>query len=225
MEEPSALPPRLRQAIRFAVLSVNRPIATIRCHVAARQATRPIALEVGGITPRDGWFLVNINARAPHYMDGTKHWLFEDGSLSHVYADNMIEHVSLEGARRFFSEAFRCLRPGGRIRIATPDIRAHVELYCSAGDVVRSDLAQVYRDLGVLIEHKVDMVRTPVGEFGHHRGYVYDFEALDDELQRAGFLPAVRQPLQVSDDPMLCGLEQRPEHGAMQMAVEAVRPG
>ncbi len=217
------MPARLRRMVRWSVYTVNRPIATLRCRVAARRAPRPIALEVGGLTPRPGWFMVNVNAVTPHFMDGTKRWVFEDGALSHVYADNMIEHVPLDGARTFLAEAHRCLRHGGVIRLVTPDVRAHVDLYRSGKGVVDSDLAEIYRDLGVVVEHSVDMIRTPMGEFGHHSGYAYDFETLDAELQRAGFAPAVRCNLQESDDPMLRGLEVRPEHGPLQMVLEAVR--
>ena len=216
--------PRVRRVVRETVRAVNRPVATARFRAAVRKAPRPIALEVGGLKKRDGWLPVNINAVTPYYMDGTKPWIFEDGSLSHVYADNMIEHVPLAGGRVFFAEAYRCLRPGGRIRLVTPDVRTHVDMYLK-GDAadVHGPLADEYRALGVVIEHPIDLLRTPIGEFGHHVGYVYDFETLDAELQRAGFQPAVRHVLQESDDPMLRGLEERPTHGSLQMVVEATR--
>jgi predicted SAM-dependent methyltransferase len=216
--------PRLRRAVRGVVHAANRPVATARFRAAARRAPRPIALEVGGLKRRDGWFMVNVNAVTPYYMDGTRPWIFEDGALSYVYADNMIEHVPLAGGRVFLAEAFRCLRPGGVIRLVTPDVRTHVDMYLKGGDVVRSELADEYRSLGVVIEHPIDLIRTPIGEFGHHVGYVYDFETLDAELQRAGFRPAVRCNLHESGEPMLRGLEERAAHGSLQMAVEAVRP-
>lgn len=215
--------PKLRSAVRAGVHAVNRPVATARFRAAARRQPRPIALEVGGLKRRDGWFMVNVNAVTPYYMDGTKPWIFEDGSLSHVYADNMIEHVPLAGGRVFFAEAYRCLRPGGVIRLVTPDVRTHVDMYLKGGDVVQSNLADEYRSLGVVIEHPIDLLRTPIGEFGHHSGYVYDFETLDAELQRAGFKPASRCNLMESDDPKLRGLEERSAHGSLQMVVEAVR--
>jgi SAM-dependent methyltransferase len=215
--------PKVRRVVREVVRAGNRPVATARFRAAARKAERPIALEVGGLKKRDGWLMVNINAVTPYYMDGTKPWIFEDGSLSHVYADNMIEHVPLSGARVFFAEAYRCLRPGGIIRLVTPDVRTHVELYLKGDGVVSSPLADEYRSLGVVIEHPIDLLRTPIGEFGHHAGYVYDFDTLDAELRRAGFQPAVRRNLQESDDPKLRGLEERPTHGSLQMVVEAVR--
>jgi predicted SAM-dependent methyltransferase len=217
--------PKLRRVVREVVRTGNRPVATARFRAAVRKAQRPIALEVGGLKKRDGWLMVNINAVTPYYMDGTKPWIFEDGSLSHVYADNMIEHVPLAGGRVFFAEAYRCLQPGGVIRLVTPDVRTHVEMYLAGSDeVVHGPLADEYRSLGVVIEHPIDLLRTPIGEFGHHAGYVYDFETLDAELQRAGFKPAVRRELQESDDPKLRGLEERPTHGSLQMVVEAVRP-
>lgn len=216
--------PRLRRIVRTLVRAANRPLATARFRSAARRAQWPIALEVGGLHKRDGWLVVNVNAVTPYYMDGTKPWNFEDASLSYVYADNMIEHVSLAGARVFLAEAYRCLRPGGVMRLVTPDVRTHVEMYLSGGnEVVRGPLADEYRSLGVLIEHPIDLLRTPIGEFGHHAGYVYDFETLDAELLRAGFKPAVRCELQESEHPMLRGLEARSAHGALQMVVEATR--
>jgi SAM-dependent methyltransferase len=216
--------PRLRAVVRESVRAANRPVATARFRAQVRNLPRPIALEVGGLKQRPGWLAVNVNAVTRYYMDGTKPWPFEDGALSHVYADNMIEHVPLAGGRVFFAEAYRCLRPGGIVRLVTPDVRTHVELYLSGGDdAVRSKLADEYRALGVVIEHPIDLLRTPIGEFGHHSGYVYDFETLDAELQRAGFKPAVRRAMQESDDPKLCGLEERPSHGPLQMVVEAAR--
>ncbi len=217
------MPPRLRRMVRWAVFTANRPVGMVRFRVAARREPRPTALAVGGLSQRPGWFMVNVNATTPHYMDGTRPWIFEDGALSHVYADNMIEHVPLAGARVFFAEAHRCLRPGGTIRLVTPDVRNHVELYLSGEDVVRSELAEEYRSIGVVVEHAIDMIRTPIGQFGHHLGYVYDFETLDAELQRAGFAPSVRWPLGESDDPMLRGLEVRSDQGSAQLVVEAVR--
>src|SRR5207237_74557 len=97
------MPPRLRRMVRWAVFTANRPIGMVRFRVAARRVPRPIALEVGGLTQRPGWFMDNVNATTPHFMDGTRPWIFEDGALSHVYADNMIEHVPLAGARVFFA--------------------------------------------------------------------------------------------------------------------------
>ena len=214
----------LRTVVRRVVLTVNTPMARVRLRRAVARAPRPIALEVGGLRRRPGWLVVNVNALARNYLDATRPWPFEDGALSYVFADNMIEHVPLDAGRSFLAEAHRCLRPGGVIRLLTPDVRYHVDLYLKGGSsVVDGDLARLYRSVGALVEHPVDILRTPIADFGHYRGYVYDFEALDTELQRAGFQPAVRKPLGESDHPPLVGLDDRVVDGPAQLVVEATR--
>src|SRR3546814_4530232 len=74
-----------------------------------------------------------------------------------------------------------------------------------SSDVCSSDLAGVvpaetpagkhYSSMGLTVEHPLDLVRIPIGEFGHHTGYVYDFETLKAELEAAGFRDVVRCPL------------------------------
>lgn len=46
----------------------------------------------------------------------------EDGSLEVIYTSHTIEHVDDKSVQWLFSEVFRTLRPGGILRIVTPDI-------------------------------------------------------------------------------------------------------
>src|SRR6476620_288658 len=110
-------------------MAVNRPLATARGRKAMEQVQRPFRLEIGGLEKRAGWVVTNVNAVTPLYLDATQTWPIDDGSLSRVYADNVIEHVPLPAGRAMLAEAYRCLQPGGVIRLVTPDIRKHVELY------------------------------------------------------------------------------------------------
>ena len=208
---------------RRAILLVNQPVATARFKRVARKAPRPISLEIGGRTQRPGWLITDVGALTRHYLDATARWPFEDGALAHVYSDNVIEHLSLEGGRAMLAEAHRCLRPGGVIRVVTPDIRRHVELYLQGTGAVQGDVAERYRSLGVVVEHPVDLVRTPIGEFGHHAGYVYDFDALAAELTRVGFRDPVQTAVGESAHDALRGLERRTERGESQLVVEATR--
>ncbi|GAB2479051.1 class I SAM-dependent methyltransferase [Jatrophihabitans fulvus] len=215
--------PRLYAVARASVRAVNTPIAKSRLTKALANAPRPFKLEIGGLQRRDGWVVTNVNAVTRNYLDATTTWPLEDGSVSHVYNDNVIEHVPLEAARRMLAEAYRCLRPGGVIRTVTPDIRAHIDLYLSGRSAVDSEPGRQYRALGLTVEHPIDLVRIPIGSFGHHVGYLYDFETLDAELQRAGFRPAVRVELGQSEHPELRGLDTRTDEAGAQFAVEAVK--
>jgi len=214
--------PRLRAIARTAVLAVNTPVAKARTAKLLAAAPRPLKIEIGGLEPRDGWVVTNVSARTRYYLDATTTWPLEAGSVSHVYADNVIEHITLDAARRMLAEAYRCLQPGGVIRLVTPDIRSHVEMYLAGTSSLQNAAGQHYRNVGLVVEHPIDLVRIPIGSFGHHTGYVYDFETLERELQRAGFAGATRVELGQSEHPELKGLDNRKEGGA-QLAVEAVR--
>ena len=215
--------PRLRSVARAAVRTVNTPIAKARTTRALAGARRPLKVEIGGLQKRPGWVVTNVNAVTRNYLDATTRWPLEDGSVSHVYADNVIEHITLEAGRAMLAEAYRCLVPGGAIRLVTPDIRGHVELYLSGASAIDTPVGRRYRDAGLVVEHPIDLVRIPIGSFGHHTGYVYDFDTLDAELKRAGFHSTVRCELGQSDRPEFAGLDQRGEAGESQIAVEAVR--
>jgi SAM-dependent methyltransferase len=209
--------------IRAAVLAANTPVAKARLRRTLRDAPRPLRLEIGGLHRRAGWVVTNVNAVTRNYLDATGRWPLEDGSVSRVYADNVIEHLPLEAGRALLAEAHRCLRPGGVIRLVTPDIRSHVELYLAGSPSVGGSVGSTYRELGLVVEHPVDLLRIPIGQFGHHAGYVYDFDTLDSELTRAGFHGTTKCELGHSAHPDLAGLDQRADEGGAQIAVEATR--
>ena len=202
---------------------MNSPVAKARLTRTLAAAQRPIKLEIGGTSPRAGWIVTNVNALTKLYLDATTTWPLEDGSVEYLFSDNVIEHITLEQGRAMFAEAARCLQPGGVIRLVTPDIRTHVELYLSGKDPMESPAGQHYSGMGLTVEHPIDLVRIPIGSFGHHVGYVYDFETLASELKRAGFHSPVRRELGESDHDALRGIDMRNTEGGVQLVVEATR--
>jgi hypothetical protein len=205
------------------VLTVNTPVAKVRASRAIGRAARPARLEIGGLAERPGWLVTNVNATTRNYLDATTRWPFEDGALEFVYADNVIEHITLDQGRAMLAEAFRCLQPGGAIRLVTPDLREHIELYLKGDSAVETPVAASYRNLGLKVEHPIDLVRIPIASFGHHAGYLYDFETMAAELKAAGFSDPARLAPGESPHEALAGLDQRAHEGGAQMAVEAQR--
>jgi hypothetical protein len=204
-------------------MAANTPLAKARLRRTLRKAKRPLRLEIGGLHRRKGWVVTNVNAITPNYLDATKRWPIEDGAVSVVYADNVIEHIPLQAGRALLAEAYRCMQPGGVIRLVTPDIRSHVELYLAGAPSVGGTVGATYRELGLVVEHPVDLLRIPIGQFGHHVGYVYDFDTLASELIRAGFHSPQRCDLGKSTHADLGGLDYRAGEAGAQFAVEAVR--
>ena len=52
----------------------------------------------------------------------TKRFPFPEQSVDYFHTEHMIEHVPLSSAQFVMNECYRTLKPGGKIRIATPDI-------------------------------------------------------------------------------------------------------
>ena len=213
--------PGVRPVVRTCVLTANTPLARTRLRRALSRVDRPIWLEIGGHRRRAGWIVTNVNAVARLYLDATRRWPLDDDAVEYVFSDNVIEHLPLEAARAMLVEAHRCLRPGGTIRIVTPDVRAHVEMYLSGAGAMRNGASSHYRDLGLDVEHPIDLVRIPIAAFGHHAGYVYDFDTLAAELERAGFSNPTRFECGSSDKAALNGLDIRSAEGGAQLAVQA----
>jgi SAM-dependent methyltransferase len=200
---------------------VNAPFAKARLRRELSRTPPLIKLEIGGHKSREGWIVTNVNAVARLHLDATKRWPLKDDTVELVFSDNVIEHLTLQAGRAMLAEARRCLQPGGTIRVVTPDLRAHVEMYLSGTASLHNEAATHYRGLGLDVEHPVDLVRIPIASFGHHQGYLYDFDTLAAELERAGFTQPTRVELGVSQHSALCGLDIRSHEGGAQMAVEA----
>src|SRR5439155_871389 len=68
------------------------------------------------------------------YLDVRKPFPLPDASFEVVYSEHMLEHLSYADGQHCLRESFRVLRPGGRIRIATPSLERLADLYDS-GDL------------------------------------------------------------------------------------------
>jgi predicted SAM-dependent methyltransferase len=126
---------------------------------------------------------------------------FADGAVSQVFAEHLIEHLTPREGRLLCSEMRRVLRPGGLLRMSTPDLALFAELYQAArsgrGDRDRARMLQeIARVDPSLHEYVVGQVQpwTPSPAFilnhifrlwGHE--WIYDTDELTDLLVSAGF--------------------------------------
>lgn len=68
------------------------------------------------------------------YADGTKNIPFPDGSVDVVYSSHMVEHLDKNDISLFLIEVRRVLASKGKIRIAVPNLRYHVDNYIKNKD-------------------------------------------------------------------------------------------
>lgn len=197
---------RRQHALR-ARLRFRRDAKLIQSYLR-EQPVRKLHVAVGNnILP--GWLNSDIySTPGVVYMDATKPFPFGEGMFDYVFNEHMIEHIPYQKGMQFLRECHRTLRPGGRLRVVTPDLQFLMDLY----RVEKSGLQEEYiRWATDRMSHEVDgyhdtfVINNFVRDWGHT--FIYDEKVLRVALERAGFVNIVQCELNQSEDPHLRGLE------------------
>jgi predicted SAM-dependent methyltransferase len=191
----------------------------------ARRSGGLVKVIIGaGRKPLPGWINTDVVWQVPAYLDATRPWPVPAGSVDLIYGDDVIEHVTLEQARLLFRHAFTALKPGGILRLATPDVEAVARQYLENGELARAGLER-NRELGRTMRYPVELLREVYVGAQHYLGFIYDWESLSTEMSEAGFRTR-RAAYGQSEHPDLVGLEVRmhPAEQATGLVVEGVKP-
>lgn len=160
-------------------------------------------LQVGcGYNPLDGWLNTDLLATSRVvYLDATKPLPFPDNSLDYIFTEHVFEHIDYGNGNNFLKEAFRVLKPGGRIRIATPDLPFLINLYSHPDTEVSQRYIRNSVDRYVIEPKFYDravVLNNFVRNWGH--AFIYDFTTLNHTLQTAGFSKVVQfKPMESAD--------------------------
>lgn len=170
----------------------------------------PHKLHIGcGTNYLEGWFNTDLypNKRRAG-LNATRWFPYPDASFDYVFSEHMIEHVPYHRGYVMLSEAFRVLKPGGTLRIVTPDICFLIGLYQNEDN----DLHRAYTKwnaelfIGDRAPHNpVSVVNNFFRDWGHQ--YIYDFYVMRDTLAKIGFVEIVRGDLKKSAHSALQNLE------------------
>lgn len=221
---------RVLGAWRHSTLGLNGRL--IRRYLEAHEIRK---LQLGaGPTALQGWLSTDLNPRfdTTVYLDATKPYPFEDGTFDYVYSEHMIEHIPWENGLFMLQECLRVLRPGGAIRVATPDLKVLLDLYAGAERPIQAKYVQWITDTflnGVEVYKPSFVINNAFNNWGHQ--FLYDAELMTMALRHAGFEDVRQWPSGESGDPHLRGIESHGKNVANNeiaafetMVFEARRP-
>lgn len=136
-----------------------------------------LRLHIGGRQQKDGWKILDIQARPEVDFVGniTDLSQFPDGSVGDIYASHVLEHIPQASMVATLLGLRRALKNGGRLMIAVPDM-----------DV----LCRLFLDKNLSLDERFDVMRIIYGGQIDANDFHYvglNMEFLVDLLQTTGF--------------------------------------
>lgn len=200
-------------AIKQTVGTIHR-IAPCRYLQTADEAK----LHIGcGPFVMEGWQNVDIQCYRPdiRYLDAGKPYPFPDHSFDYIYSEHLFEHLSVEEQTVMLQECYRILKPGGRMRVAMPNLHFLMNLYRYPDkECNRKYLAWSYRlfgmKQGVPSVSEKNYPTYVINHFfrlwGHQ--FIHTPESLKELAESIGFRDIRPYPIGKSDIPVLQKLEK-----------------
>jgi len=180
-----------------------------------------ISLGAGGVR-LDGWVHVDFDpsCRPDIRADLSAPLPFSDASVDFLQSEDFIGQLTFESAQDFLSECYRVLKPGGALRLLTPDLGLLVQMY-QARDPRLKTLWD--REVGI------PLLTGTLGELVHKaltfadQQSFYDEETLRALLEPIGF-EVFRAAYAESQFAALRGIDWRSPDNAISLYLDCLRP-
>ncbi len=137
-----------------------------------------------------------------------------DNSVSHIFTEHVLEHVTIEEGKLVLKEFFRILKKDGIARIVVPDL----ELCCNA--FLSKDTNWFAK-----VDNKFETAGMGFNSifYNHSHRYIYDFESLNQLLLEAGFKTIKKQKYNESFDEELLNDNSSESRRLVSLYIEAVK--
>ncbi len=181
----------------------------LKAYFAANPRVR---LMIGsGPSKLDGWLATDLIPSRPDVvlLDANDPFPFDDATVDRIHTEHMIEHVDHPVGTHMLAECFRILKPGGRLRILTPDFDRVIALTQDPGDEVTRLARESNLRNGIdpaVADDPIYAVNRLFSGYGHR--FLYTEAALSKALADAGFTGIHRYPVGDTEDPDFADVDQ-----------------
>ena len=155
-------------------------------------------LQLGaGVNSLMGWFNTDYFPRKEiYFLDVTKPFPIPKNSFQFVFSEHHIEHISYRNAVDMLKEIYNIMKPGGYIKISTPDLQKYLNSYMD-DSIMKTDKEQharnwIYSGYHKAVNYvpiddyyKAHFVNDIFINYEHH--FIYDYQSLANILQKTGF--------------------------------------
>lgn len=152
--------------------------------------------------------------------------IFDENSVEAIYSTHTFEHFTFAEANEILSDCFRVLKPGGAIRIVTPDLdiaaenfqkrnkewwlKNEIQWYKEGADLSELDISWNFlKTIGVQMNPKYPLRTMREVIRGYHYS-AYNFAIMSKLFSNAGFKKIKKKSCGVSDYPFFEDMDNRP---------------
>jgi predicted SAM-dependent methyltransferase len=154
-----------------------------------RERVRKLHIGCGGNILK-GWLNSDYNSGHPEvvFLDATKPFPFNTDKFDYVFSEHMIEHFDFAQGFAMLLECHRILKPGGKLRISTPDLLFLIDLHREDKSELQKEYIKWSTDnfiKGAPYYAETFVINNFVRDWGHT--FIYDENVLRYSLTKAGF--------------------------------------
>lgn len=154
-------------------------------------------LQIGcGTNPLEGWLNTDLTYKKNliAYLDAGKRFPLEDETFQLIYSEHIFEHLNFKQGLNMLRECYRILKPGGQLRLATPDMDFLMALHNEPQKPIHKDYIKwstnrFIPDISNSFEENAYLPAFVINNFFRDWGHqiVYNYESLELILKKTGF--------------------------------------
>ena len=172
-----------------------------------------------------GWVNVDYNPdfKPQVVADLSLRFPFDDESVDYIHSEGVLCQFPLVQGRHFLSECFRIMKPGGVMRLLSPDLLCLLEAYLEDARSGENKLAELWRrevEIPLQLGTSAEVINIGIRDL---HSFVYDSRTLMKVLESCGFEPE-QVAYQQAGPEVLRGLDVRSPENATYMYFECRKP-